>query len=172
MFFNKGKDFYIKKKIKKSLSNVKLVATENNIKSVGIIFDETYFYEKEDLINDLVSNGFDAKNIHFIVFKNKIKKSETFDYVTFSTADVKWDLTIANEKVNKFLSFSFDLLINYYDTEKAALLLSTKLSNAKFKVGFASIDSRLNHFMINTHAENHKIFIEELTKYLKILNKI
>ena len=48
----------------------------------------------------------------------------------------------------------------------------SNLSKAIFKVGFASIDKRLNHFMINTNAENYKVFAEEMFKYLRILNKI
>jgi len=51
-------------------------------------------------------------------------------------------------------------------------LLTTHLSKASFKVGFASIDKRLNHFMIDTNAENYMVFMEELFKYLKILNKL
>lgn len=64
------------------------------------------------------------------------------------------------------------MLISFYDTEKMPLLQVTSLSKAQFKVGFATIDKRLNHFMINTNAENHKVFVSELFKYLKILNKI
>jgi hypothetical protein len=45
-------------------------------------------------------------------------------------------------------------------------------SKAHFKVGFSSVDNKLNHFMINTNAENYKVFVEELFKYLKILNKL
>ena len=45
-------------------------------------------------------------------------------------------------------------------------------AKAGFKVGFASIDKRLNHFMIDTNAENYIVFMSELFKYLKILNKI
>jgi hypothetical protein len=45
-------------------------------------------------------------------------------------------------------------------------------SKALFKVGFASIDKKLNHFIINTTAENHTVFMSELVKYLKILNKL
>ena len=41
-----------------------------------------------------------------------------------------------------------------------------------FKVGFETIDKRVNHFMINLPAENYKEFISELFKYLKILKKI
>ena len=74
--------------------------------------------------------------------------------------------------VNDFISCNFDLLINYYDVEKAILLNITNNSNAVFKVGFSSIDKRLNHLMINTNAENYSIFVNELFRYLKILNKI
>jgi len=71
-----------------------------------------------------------------------------------------------------FTNTNFDLLLSYYDVEKAPLLLITHLSKASFKVGFASVDKRLNHFMIDTNAENYKVFMEELFKYLKILNKL
>jgi len=64
------------------------------------------------------------------------------------------------------------MLISYYDIEKAALLLVTQRTNANFKVGFSTIDKRLNHFMINTVAENYTVFTNELFRYLKILNKI
>ncbi len=172
MFLNKIKDFFIKKIVKKSLSNVKHIDTNNYIKKVGVIFDESYFYEKESLINELIANGIKEENIRFFVFKNNIKKNEIFDYPIFSHKDINWNATFENKELNEFIAENFDLLINYYDTEKAALLLLTHLSKASFKVGFSNIDSRLNHFMITTNAENYKVFVDELFKYLKILNKL
>ena len=44
------------------------------IKSVGIVFDENYFYEKEDLINELKKNGIEETKCNILVFKNKIKR--------------------------------------------------------------------------------------------------
>ena len=85
---------------------------------------------------------------------------------------MSWTATFGKQEVNNFITTDFDLLINYYDTEKVPLLLISHQSKAKFKVGFSSVDKRINHFMISTNAENHIIFIEELFKYLKILNKI
>nr|WP_243694626.1 hypothetical protein [Flavobacterium psychrotolerans] len=146
--------------------------TINQIKTVGIVFDETYFYEREALIQELVFNGISANTIQVLVFKDKIKKNEMFDYPTFSHKDLSWTATFNKSEVNHFIAQKFDLLINYYDTEKSALLLVSNQSKASFKVGFSSIDNKLNHFMINTNAENYKVFIEELFKYLKILNKI
>ena len=172
MFLNKIKDFFTKKIVKKSLSNVKHSVSNNPIKTIGIVFDESYFYEKESLIAALINKGIKKEDIHFFVFKNNIKKNETFDYPVFSHKNINWRGTFDNAEVNTFVTTPFDLLISYYDTEKAALLLFTHLSKATFKVGFSNVDNRLNHFMINTNAENYKVFIDELFKYLKILNKL
>ena len=79
---------------------------------------------------------------------------------------------INNKEVRDFVESEFDWLISYYDIEKAGLMQVTNLSKARFKVGFSSIDKRINHFMIDTNAENYEIFVTELIKYLKILNKI
>ena len=154
------------------MSNVKHIASDKKIKTVGIIFDESYFYEREALVQELILNGIEEKDIKFIVFKDKVKKNEVFDFPIFSFKDLTWIATIDNPQVNEFVKEPFDLLINYYDTEKTALLLASHLSKANFKVGFSLIDNRLNHFMINTNAENYKLFMDELFKYLKILNKI
>jgi hypothetical protein len=172
MFLNYLKDFSTKKIVKNSLSNVKHSASDKVIRTVGIIFDESYFYEKEALVNELIKNGIAENDIKVLVFKDKIKKNDVFDYPVFSHKHLSWHGTVDKKEVREFIAEPFDLLINYYDTEKAALLLVSHLSKASFKVGFASIDKRLNHFMINTNAENYKVFMEELFKYLKILNKI
>lgn len=172
MLLNYFKEISTKKIIRKKMSNVKHLASDNKIKTVGIVFDETYFYEKEALVNALVEKGISENDIKFLVFKSKIKKNEVFDYTVFSNKDLSWRAAFDRKEILDFTSEPFDLLINYYDTEKSALLLVSHLSKASFKVGFASVDKRLNHFMIDTNAENYRVFIDELFKYLKILNKI
>jgi len=172
MFLNYLKNFFTQKIVKKNLSNVKHVQANETIRTVGIIFDESYFYEREALVEELVQHGIEESDIKVLVFKNKIKKNERFDYPVFSHRDLSWAATFDKSDVKEFIARRFDLLINYYDTEKAALLLVSNQSKATFKVGFASIDKKLNHFMIDTTAENYKVFIDELFKYLKILNKI
>ncbi|HEU0138028.1 MAG TPA: hypothetical protein VFQ50_12110 [Flavobacterium sp.] len=172
MFLNYLKNMLTKKRVKKTLSDVDHAASDKKIRTVGIVFDETYFYEKESLIAELVNNGINEDLIDILVFKNTIKKSERFDYPVFTHRDLSWRATFDKSEVRDFIAKEFDLLINYYDTEKSALLIVSNLSSATFKVGFASVDKKLNHFMINTNAENYKVFTEELFKYLKILNKI
>lgn len=172
MFLNYLKNFFAKKIVKNTLSNVKHVVSDKGIKKVGIVIDGTYFQEREALIRELIGNGILEKDIQILVFKDRIKKNETFDYATFSYKDLSWRATFDADGVNEFVACNFDLLINYYDIEKAPLLLVSHLSKASFKVGFSSTDKRLNHFMITTNTENYKVFVDELFKYLKILNKI
>jgi hypothetical protein len=91
---------------------------------------------------------------------------------TFGIKHFNWKAEITSPIIKDFISEKFDLLISYYDVEKAILLTITHNSEAQFKVGFSAIDKRLNHLMINTNAENYKVFVHELFRYLRILNKI
>jgi hypothetical protein len=172
MFLNYIKNFFTKRNVKNTLSNVGNHATSDSIKTVGIVFDASYFHEKEGLILELIANGIVEKDIQILVYKDKFKKSEILDNHQFSIKDLNWNASFNKQELTDFTKIKFDLLINYYDIEKAPLLLVSQLSQAHFKVGFSSIDKRLNHFMINTNAENYQVFLEELFRYLKILNKI
>ena len=85
MFSNKIKDFIIKNNVKKRLSNVKHLASNDVIKTIGIIFDETESNDKESLIKEIQKFGFQSNQIDFIVFREKVKKTEVFNYPVFSS---------------------------------------------------------------------------------------
>ena len=172
MFLNYIKDYFLKRILKNSLQNVKSISSTSPIQTIGVLVDESYFFEKEALVNELIDNGISGNNIKIIVYKEKLKKNEVYSQPTFSTKHLGWKAEINHPEVNDFINEKFDLLISYYDVEKAILLNITHKSKALFKVGFPSIDKRLNHLIIDTNAENYKVFVEELFRYLKILNKI
>ena len=172
MFLNYFKNFYIKKYVKNKLSNVTNLFQNAKVTTVGILVDETLINKKEALIDQLVNNGIDVNNIRLLVFKDKILKKETYNYPIFSQSDLSLIGKIINKDAEAFIAEPFDLLINYYDVEKVSLIIATNESKAKFKVGFESIDKRLNHFIIESKIEDYGIFVTELFKYLKILNKI
>ena len=102
----------------------------------------------------------------------KIKKKEEINEPFLTLKDVSISGEITKEGVNDFIKTPFDLLINYYDVNKSSLLLLSIKSKAKFKVGFDTVDKRVNHFIIKSLVENFDEFVLELFKYLKILNKI
>jgi hypothetical protein len=172
MFLNYIKDYFLKKTLKNSLQNVKCISSAIPIQTVGVLVDESYFLEKDALVNELTGNGISGNSIKIIVYKDKLKKNEVYSQPTFSIKQLNWKAEIIDSTVNNFINEDFDLLISYYDVEKAILLNITHNSKALFKVGFSSIDKRLNHLIINTNAENYKVFVQELFRYLKILNKI
>jgi hypothetical protein len=152
--------------------NINYDSTSKKIETVGVLIDESYFTEKKLLVQSLLENHFKIQNIKILLFKNVVKKTEQSEFPVFSYKDLRWNGTFEKLEITDFIAQKFDLLINYYDTEKMPLSSVSAQSNAIFKVGFSSVDKRLNHFMINTPAENYEIFIAELFKYLKILNKI
>jgi hypothetical protein len=172
MNLNIIKDFFIKYNIKKSLTESSLKESNAFVKTVGLLIDETYFFEKEDLLADLVAIGIKKEQITLLIFRDRLKKNNPILVDSFQYSDINWIGNFDNPKVEHFIQTQFDMLISFYDTEKMPLLQVTSLSKAQFKVGFTNIDKRLNHFMIHTNAENHKVFVTELYKYLKILNKI
>jgi len=172
MFLKFIKDFSLKKIIKKSLPGYKPLTSPDAVIIVGILIDESYFFDKEGLIVELISNGINRSNIETLSFKEKVKPKEIIDYRYFTRKDISVSGTFEKEDVAAFISTPFDMLISYYDVEKAPLLLATIKSKAKFKVGFSGIDNRLNSFMISSQAEKYTEFVSELFKYLKILNKI
>ncbi|WP_349293457.1 DUF6913 domain-containing protein [Flavobacterium aestivum] len=145
---------------------------KNPIKTVGLLVDESYFLNTNPLIKEIVSNGIAETDIKVIVYRDVLKKNESYSYTVFGLKDFNFKGVTELQSINEFISDEFDLLINYYDVEKPVLLLLTSKSKAKFKVGFSSIDKRLNHLTISCNTGNHKVFTHELFRYLKILNKI
>ena len=99
------------------------------------------------------------------MYSPKDTKSSSLKNITISGK-------INKTEVEGFVGKKFDLLINYYDEPKAVLNMVAKKSAANFKVGFSGIDKRINHLIIASDVDAIDEFVEELFKYLKILNKI
>ena len=85
---------------------------------------------------------------------------------------MNWKGEIVDQVIHDFIKTKFDLLISYYVIEKPILLVITNQSKAQFKVGFSTIDKRFNNLLIAATMDKYSIFVQELFKYLKILNKI
>ena len=172
MFLNYIKNYFLLKFLKNNLHNTKISKDISSIQTVGLLIDESYFLEKEALIAEIIANGISESNMKIIVYRDKWKKNEDYSHPTFGIKHLNWNAQITEPVVREFIKEKFDLLISYYDIEKAFLKKVTNHSRAQFKVGFSSVDKKLNHLMINTNAENHTVFVHELFRYLKILNKI
>lgn len=172
MFSKIIKGFFLKKIISSKLSSANVEVSVSKINTVGIIVDESYFTSIDLLKEEIQRYGVDENNIEILLYKKKLPNKNTKSELFFTRSNVKINGDFNKKEVNEFLEKPFDLLINYYEVDRSSLLLATKASKATFKVGFSSVDKRLNHFMINYSVSNYKEFISELFKYLKILNKL
>ncbi|KQB41830.1 hypothetical protein RCH33_1167 [Flavobacterium daejeonense] len=172
MFLNYLKEFSVKKRLKNSLLNVKRSSSLGDIKTVGVIVDQSHFANTKSLLDELKANGILKENVSLLLFKGDKNVDFEVETVKLTSGNLDWKGQIKSEEVKKFIARDFDLLVSYYEVEKAILLVVTHESGAKFKVGFANIDKRLNDFMINTNQGNYQVFVQELFRYLKILNKI
>lgn len=167
MFLNYIKEFFVKKSLKNHLHNVKNEVFTSNIQTIGLLIDESDFRHSQDIVNELLLKGIAPHNIKIVAYRSKFKDKETYSLPTFGKKDISWNGEITAVFLNEFMETEFDLLISYYDTETAVLMMVTHKSKAKFKVGFASVDKNLNRWMINTAMQNYKLFVFELFKYLK-----
>ncbi|MFP9098034.1 DUF6913 domain-containing protein [Flavobacterium sp. RHBU_24] len=166
------KDFNLKKIVNKTLSNYTAPAAEGKIKTVGVIIDETYFAEREKLIQEIASHGIAAGNIETLSFFERVKKDRLPTCCYFTYSDITAGGIYTKDDVNQFINKPFDLLISYYDVQKPPLSLATLKSKALFKAGFSTVNNRFNAFMIAGRAEDFKGFISELFKYIVIFNKL
>lgn len=172
MFLNYIKEFIVKKSIKKRLLNVKTSLESGVVKKVGLIIDERYFTKADLLIQELLKNGILEQNLEVLFYKDRWKKSDSSAKIKCSAQDLNWNGSLSGAPLNNFINNHFDLLISYYDVEKAILMVVTQESKARFKVGFPKVEKGLNDLLINVTTENHSVFTQELFRYLKILNKI
>lgn len=172
MFSRIIKNFFLKRKNYKKIDAFRLPHTDSKIASIGLLVDESYFSHTAELIEVICSFGFLPDQIEVVCFLDKKKKVNAENKFYFTANDITWSGAIGNQKLLDFTTKSFDLLLNYYDIEKAPLVVVSFLSKAKFKVGFQTIHKKVNHLVINEVAENYNIFLSEVFKYLKIINKI
>lgn len=167
MFLNYIKEFFVKKSLKNNLSNQKNEVFSKNVQTIGLLVDESNFRDSKALIEELTLHGIAPENIKIVAYRDKIKKKKTYSRPTFGKKSINWKGEISEGFLNEFIHTEFDILISYYDLEKAILMMVTQKSKARFKIGFSSVDAGLNRWMINTDKENYKLFVSELFRYLK-----
>jgi hypothetical protein len=172
MFLDFLKEIFLKRKLKNSFPNVKDDASGDRIRTVGLLLDETHFTRRAELVSALERHGIAGPDISVLAFRGKTRKNEPSDHSVFTMKDVSWAGDIESEAVSRFTAQRFDLLVSYYDVERPALMLVTARSEARFKAGFSAVDRRLSQLTIATVSENDAVFVDEMFRYLKILNKI
>lgn len=146
---------------------------ENPIQRIGVILDS----EEEQLKNSFQSLkqdlGLHDTHLQIVVCKDGGNKADIFQGLVFSRKDLSWDGKIRNGEITAFARQKMDVLISYIESDNKLAALLVSVANADLKVGRKEELSSAGLFdiVISTEFDDVEVFITELKKYLKILNK-
>ncbi len=168
-----------KKSISKSIdSQIKKREPFNGaikLKSLGVLIDARKDVDIFSIVKLADKIGVKSNQLKIMGYKD-LKANIEEDHVGqtnyFDEKMVNYTGGFKSKSLNNFANESFDVLINFYEEDHKVINLVAASSKAKFKVGFATVDNRINDLVIGTPANNTDLFIKELKKYLKILNII
>ncbi|MAU63927.1 MAG: hypothetical protein CMC38_06260 [Flavobacteriaceae bacterium] len=170
MIFKSLHNKLLKKKIENSLiklSNQRRFKP-NPIKTLGCIVDPSFPVSVDKFIELSNSLGLKEKDFKIITFQENKNTFNVFSNMNMTPECVSFSGNLNGKDSLEFISFEFDLLINFFRSNNFLILLSSK-TNAKFRVGFESVDSKLNDLIFSEKIKNFLDFKLELIKYLKLI---
>jgi len=160
--------FHYKKQLKRLVKRkIKQVA---EIKTIGVLWGVDMAID-QTLIDKLASLLEVSKQKIQIVVPTAAGKMDDSKGLKIQYVDQKflsWSAQFTS-KENRFCNTSFDLLINYFDQPSKLTALLSAQSKAKFRVGFAQADHRLNDLVFDFKPTEQQLFFEEFSKYIKTL---
>ena len=172
MFLKRFKEKSIQKHINNYLDNRKASVHSGLILSVGIVLNLDEFNDYDKLREIIKSIGVKDNRVKFIAFIDDEKSAPNSWDSFFNPKEIGWKGKILGLELEEFINTKFDALICYYRDDKMELNFVSALSKANFKIGISNNDPRLYDFIIDIETEHIQVFEKELTKYLKVLNKI
>lgn len=143
------------------------------IVSLGLILDQDSRGNLEDLRKFAEEIGVDSQQLKTLLFLPKQMRTQQIPGVTLIThSDINWFGKLKPKAVKEFLSHSFDMLLCYQKHPNKMLEELVKSSKAEFKVGRLEGNARMYDLAIASNHQDVMIFIEEVKKYLRILNRL
>lgn len=147
--------------------------SEKQIQRIGIILDSEKEYLKESFHSLKKDLGLPETHFQIVVCENEKETINVFHGLVFSRKDLSWSGKIRNGELTAFARQERDVLICYTEADNKLADLLVSVTNADLKVGRREEVSSAGLFdlVISTGFEDVEVFIAELKKYLKILNK-
>ncbi len=164
----------IKKNIEYHIKTRKSKAQEvSGIKSLAVLIDATQSINILSVIKLANELGVTSDGLVVMGYKDDQKEiSDDKDAAYYNFKSFGVNGKVKSNSLTTFINTNFDVLINFYSESKLGLDYVASASMAKFKVGFAEVDNRINDLIIGASTNDTNLFISELKKYLKILQII
>jgi len=160
----------LNKKIHNSLLNL---SKENRnkpkkIKTLACIVDPSLSISVDNFIDLSHSINLQEKDLKIITFQENRNSFNVFSSMNITPSCVTYFGNLDGKDSLEFISFEYDMLINFFKSNKFLTLLSSK-TKANFRVGFDSVNSDLNDLIFSEKLKKYSEFKYELIKYLKMI---
>lgn len=164
----------LKKGIETSLSK-RGTTTMNvsHLKTLAVLIDASQSVNVLSLLKLANELGVKSERLKVMGFKEDQKEiSDDKDAAYYNERCFAANGSVKSTSLKEFIHTDYDVLINFYAEDKLELNYVASSSQAKFKVGFAEVDNRINDLVIGSAMDDTNLFIAELKKYLKVLDII
>ncbi len=160
---------YLNRNIKRSIANL-----NNNRKDfklpilkVGCIIDTNLDIDYFQILELMEKIGLKQKDVKIISYSDTAF-NDPFSKMRISKDSINFYGKIVSADANEFISYDYDLLINYFGDNEILTLISSK-TNSNFRVGYSESNKNINDIMFSNFFNNFEKFSNELIKYLKFL---
>ena len=163
---------YLKKKFLKDkiFDSIKILKNRDRrfskpINKIGCIIDTNLDIDYYQILELIEKIGLKEKDIKIISFSDT-NFNDPFSKMRISKESVNFYGNIVSTDANEFISYNYDLLINYFGDNEILTLISSKV-NAKFRIGFDNANKDINDIIFSNIFNNFAKFSNELIKYLE-----
>lgn len=145
----------------------------SNLKTLAVLIDASQSINIVSLLKLANELGVKSDGLKVMGYKEDHKEiMDDKDAAYYSDKSFGVSGAIKSKSLQDFIDRDYDVLINFYEENSLELNYVAAASKAKFKVGFAAVDNRINDLIIGATTNDTNLFIAELKKYLKILQII
>ncbi len=160
---------YLNRNIKISIANLNDNRKDFKlpILKVGCIIDTNLDVDYFQILELMEKIGLKQKDVKIISYSDTAF-NDPFSKMRISKDSINFYGKIVSADANEFISYDYDLLINYFGDNEILTLISSK-TNSNFRVGYSESNKNINDIMFSNFFNNFEKFSNELIKYLKFL---
>ena len=160
---------YLNRNIKRSIANLNDNRKDFKlpILKVGCIIDTNLDVDYFQILELMEKIGLKQKDVKIISYSDTAF-NDPFSKMRISKDSINFYGKIVSADANEFISYNYDMLINYFGDNEILTLISSK-TNSNFRVGYSESNKNINDIMFSNFFNNFEKFSNELIKYLKFL---
>lgn len=164
--------YFIDKKRKKPNMNGFQKGDLQKINNLAVFTDDESKFNKQHLKKIKKSLQLKDEQINILTFKKKNSAVNEFGGTFIEKKDFNWFAKIKKQEIKKYFDKKYDLFLDCSSTDDKIKQYIVQKIKANLKVSHSYNDTDLYNFSIAVDEGDYDTFIDELLKYLKILNLI